>query len=68
MEERIAQAYPIARRPIQRGAAGQTAALKDLPARMASINAADDERNWEAVKRGLQETRRAQGQRLLFPE
>jgi len=35
---------------------------------VAAMDATDDEQDWESVKRGLQETRRAQGQRLLFPE
>jgi len=69
MEERASLVPPAARRAIRRGAEDQTAALKDLLARLQSADAQDDdEREWETVKRGLQETRRTQGQRLLFPE
>jgi len=68
MEEHVPLAPRIARRPMQRGAADQAAALKDLLLRMQSSDAVEDERHWETVKRGLQESRRALGQRLLFPE
>ena len=68
MEERVPQPPMIARQPIQPGADDQAAALRDLLARVATMTVADDEQIWETVKHGLQETRRLQGQRLLFPE
>ena len=68
MEGQVPPVQAITRRPIQRAADDQAAALRALLARVATMDATDDEQAWEIVKRGLQETRRAQGQRLLFPE
>ena len=68
MEERIPPVPVFTRRPILRGADDQTAALQELLARMQPADAEEADRQWDVVKRGLQETRRTQGQRLLFPE
>jgi hypothetical protein len=68
MEERARLNPAFERRPILRGADDQTKALKELLARTQFADAEEDERNWQVVKGGLQETRRALGQRLLFPE
>lgn len=50
------------------GADDQAAAYAALLKRWASADEAQDRRDWERVRAALQETRRAAGERLLFPE
>ena len=53
---------------MRRGADNQAEAYEALLARWADVDPEQDERDWQRVKQQLQETRRALGQRLLFPE
>lgn len=50
------------------GAEDQAAAYAALLQRWASADEAEDARDWARVRAALQETRRAAGERLLFPE
>ncbi|HXT36133.1 MAG TPA: hypothetical protein VN837_11205 [Chloroflexota bacterium] len=50
------------------GAEDQAAAYAALLTRWAGADEAEDARDWERVRAALQETRRAAGERLLFPE
>jgi hypothetical protein len=50
------------------GADDQAAANAALLERWASADETEDTRDWERVRAALQETRRAAGERLLFPE
>jgi len=50
------------------GADDQAAAYAALLKQWADADEAEDARDWERVRAALQETRRAAGERLLFPE
>lgn len=50
------------------GADDQTAAYEAWLAQWNDVDPEEEERAWHIVKHNLQETRRALGQRLLFPE
>jgi hypothetical protein len=50
------------------GADDQAAAYAALLKQWADADEAEDARDWECVRAALQETRRAAGERLLFPE
>jgi hypothetical protein len=53
---------------MRRGADDQAEAYEALLTRWADVDPELDERDWQQVKKHLRETRRALGQRLLFPE
>lgn len=50
------------------GAEDQAAAYAAWLTQWATVDPEDEEHEWQIVSRGLQETRRELGQRLLFPE
>jgi hypothetical protein len=50
------------------GAEDQAAAYAALIGRWAGADEIEDTRDWERVRAALQETRRAAGERVLFPE
>jgi len=50
------------------GAEDQAAAYAALLQRWADADETEDARDWARVRAALQETRRAAGERLLFPE
>ena len=50
------------------GADNQAAAYAALLKQWADADEAEDARDWERIRAALQETRRAAGERLLFPE
>jgi hypothetical protein len=63
------QRHTIDQQPrIIRGAEDQAAAYEAWLAQRQDIDAEQEEREWQMIKRSLQETRRELGQRLLFPE
>lgn len=65
----LSRTHHIAQHPhLRRGADDQAAAYEAWLARWADVDAAADERAWQQIKLELQRTRRALGQRLLFPE
>ena len=66
--DRIGDATSSAGVVIRQGAKDQAAAYAALLAQWADVEPENDAREWQRVQAKLQETRRATGQRLLFPE
>jgi hypothetical protein len=60
--------HAIEQPTIIRGVEDQDRAYEEWMAQWRDVNPEEEEHEWETVRESLQETRRALGQRLLFPE